>query len=147
MKILSAKIIILGLLAAAVAISPIVANAQDASTNTPAKPKAKKSEHLVFNGKVTDIDTNTLTLVVGKRTFEITSETNITKDGKPSNLSGGVVGEAVAGSYKQGADGKMTATSIHFGAKTKDAKSKEGKKKNKQASSESLENVTNSMVN
>lgn len=130
MKITIAKIMTLGLLAVAVMAAPLAVSAQDAPASAPAKSKGKKSEHLVFNGKLTSVDTNALTLTVGKRTFEITSDTKINKHGKPATLSEGVVGETVAGSYKQGADGKLIATTVNFGKKSKDANAT-GKKKQK----------------
>jgi hypothetical protein len=58
-------------------------------------------------------------LTVGERTFEITSDTKISKDGQPAILSDGVVGEKVGGAYKKSDDGKLAATTIHFGDKKK----------------------------
>ena len=55
---------------------------------------------------MTAVDTNAMTLTVGKRTFNMTSETIVTKDGKPAVLADGVVGEPVRGSYKKNADGE-----------------------------------------
>jgi hypothetical protein len=112
----------LSLFAAAMIVLPMPAPAQDAaSTNAPVKPK--KHDHSVFNGKLGAIDTNAMTLTVGERTFEITSDTKITKDGKPATLADGVVGETVSGAYKKDADGKLIATSIHFGEKKHKKKS------------------------
>ena len=143
------KITVLNLFAAAmVAMS---AYAQDAApTNAPAAPeqkadapvKHKKSDHLVFKGKLSAVDTNSMTLTVGKRTFEITSETRITKDGQPATLSDGVLGEKASGAYKKDADGKLTATSIRFGAK-----SPVEMKKKKQANPDSTGGTTNSVPN
>ena len=117
----------LSLFAAAIVAMPVSAQAQDAtSTNAPAAPvKHKKHDHSVFNGKLSAIDTNAMTLTVGERTFEITSETKITKDGKPATLADGVVDETVGGAYKKDAEGKLTATSIHFGEKAHKKKSDE----------------------
>lgn len=116
----------LSLFAAAMIALPAPAQAQDTtSTNAPAAPvKHKKHDHSVFNGKLSAVDTNAMTLTVGERTFEITSETKITKDGKPATLADGVVGETVGGAYKKDAEGKLTATSIHFGANEKKHKKK-----------------------
>jgi len=129
--------------------APAVTRAQDA-TNAPAAEapvKHKKSEHATvpFNGKLSAIDTNAMTLTVGARTFEITSETKITKAGQPATLSDGVVGEPVGGAYKKNADGKLSATSVHFGAKS-DGTSTEGKKKKKKAAAESTGTSTNSVA-
>ena len=47
-------------------------------------------------------------------------QTKITKDGKPATLEDGVVGEPVSGYVKPTDDGKMAATTVHFGAKAAD---------------------------
>ena len=123
------KITTLSLLAAAIIAAPVIARAQDA-TNTPATSgqetpvKHKKHSILPFHGTLTAIDTNAMTLTIGTRTFEITSDTKITKDGQPATLSDGVVGEMAGGAYKKGADGKLNATTISFGAKATGEKHK-----------------------
>jgi len=155
MKMTMNKTIALGLLAGALLIQPATSGAQtSASTNAPAvteptpiqttnapAKKHKKHDHSVFNGKLSAIDTNGMTLTVGERTFEITSATKITKDARPATLADGVVGEMVGGAYKKGADGKLTATSISFGGKS------EGTKKKKKALVESSGSSTNSLPN
>jgi len=141
----------LSLFAAAIVAAPVTARAQDASTNAPAaaaeqtapaKHKNKKHETMVFNGKLGALDTKAMTLTVGQLTFEITSETKITKDTLPATLADGVVGELVGGAYKKGTDGKLTATSIHFGSKSGGEK----KKKNK-THPDSSGSATNSVPN
>lgn len=141
----------LSLLAATLLAAPAVVRAQDSATNVPpsgagqpAPPahKAKKHDHTVFNGKLASVDTKAMNLTVGERTFEITSETKITKAGQPATLADGVVGEPVAGTYKKGTDGKLTAMSIHFGAKA------EGEKKNKKkAKADNNDGSTNNVPN
>ena len=111
------------------------------NTNAPVK-KHRKHEHPVFNGKLVAVDTNAMTLTVGKRTFEITSDTKIFKDGKPATLSDGVAGEMIGGTYKKEAYGKLTATSIRFGEKTDGEK-----KKKKKASPDDMNGSTNSVPN
>ena len=146
MKATMLKITVLGLFAVAVVTAPAITRAQDA-TNAPAAAEApvkhKKSERatLPFSGKLSALDTNAMTLTVGARTFEITSETKITKGGQPATLSAGAVGEPVGGAFKKTSDGKLIATTIHFGAKSEGAT----KKKTKPAS-ESTETSTNSMA-
>jgi len=144
------KITALSLFAAAIAAAPTVTRAQDA-TNTPmaadqafvqttnAPVKHKKHDTMPFHGKLSAIDTNAMTLTVGTHTFEITSETKITKDGQPAVLSDGVVGEMARGAYKKGADGKSSATSVHFGAKSAGEK--------KKANPDSTGSTTNSATN
>jgi len=144
------KISALNLFAAAIIALPAVSQAQETTApSTPSAPeqkseapaKHKKHDHSVFNGKISAIDTKAMTLTVGERTFEITSETKISKDGKPATLADGVAGETVGGAYKKNADGKLTATSIHFGAKS------EGEKKHKKKSDLETGSSTNSVPN
>lgn len=132
------KIKIMGLLGAVLIAASATVSAQDAaSSNAPAgseqkaEPhhKHKKSDVIPFHGKLSAVDDKAMTLKIGERTIEITSETKITKDGKPATLADGVVGEPVRGAYKKGAEGKLTAISIHFGEKS------ESKKREKQNSS------------
>jgi hypothetical protein len=121
------------LFAAAIMAAPTPSRAQDAmstnapavsdqtavpATNAPAK-KIKKHDRLVFNGKLVAVDTNAMTLTVGARTFEITSDTKIVKDGSPATLSDGVVGEMAVGSYKKAPDDKLDALTVRFGEKKK----------------------------
>ena len=63
-----------------------------------------------------------MTFTVGTLTLQVTSDTLITKDGKSATLADGVVGEQVSGAYKKTDDGKLNATSVHFGAKAEKAK-------------------------
>jgi hypothetical protein len=82
----------------------------DAGTNKVAKGGP-------FNGKLAAIDKSAKTIVVGKRTIQVTSETKIKKVGKPATLDEGVVGEAVSGYVKPNAEGKLVATTVNFGPK------------------------------
>ena len=70
-----------------------------------------------FHGKLAAVDKVAKTITVGKRTFEITSETKIKKAGKPATLEDGTVGEMVSGYIKPSADGKLIATTVNFGPK------------------------------
>jgi hypothetical protein len=114
--------LILGLFATAIITAPVLSRAQDAGTNTappaqnePVKPK--KHESSVFRGTVGAVDTKAMTLTVGKRTFDVTSETKLTKNGEPAVLSDIAVGDKVGGAYKKTDDGKLTATTINDGKK------------------------------
>jgi hypothetical protein len=125
------KIAVLSLFAAALVAMPALSRAEGTSTNAtassdqpPAKPK--KHDNLPFHGNLSAVDTKAMTLTVGTLTLQVTSDTLITKDGKSATLADGVVGELVSGAYKKTNDGKLNATSIHFGAKAE--------KKNKEAS-------------
>ena len=120
------KTSLLTMLAVAVAGLPVCASAKD--TNAPAiekkEPKTKKSSVLPFHGKLKAVDKTAKTISVGQLTILITSETKISKGGKPATLEDGVIGEDVSGAYKKGEDGKLTATSLHFGPKPEKTKVK-----------------------
>ena len=122
------------LLTAAIAGLPVQLLAQ--STNTPPaakksavakkEPAAKKKEAHPFRGKLAAVDKTAKTIKVGESIYQITSDTKITKAGKPATLEDGVVGEPVTGYVKPTEDGKMAATKVTFGPKTDD---KGGEKK------------------
>lgn len=115
-----AKITTLSLLAAAIIAAPALLRAADVSTNAPVTVVPKPGIHsgIPFHGKVTAVDANAMTLTVGNLTLQVTSDTKISKDGKPAKLSDGVVGEQVRGAYRKSDGGKLnSATTIHFGAK------------------------------
>ena len=125
-----------GLLAVAIAAMPAQLLAQ--STNKPAADTkaavkkdttAKKKQAHPFHGKLAAVDKVAKTIKVGESIYQITSETKITKAGKPATLEDGVVGEPVSGYVKPTGDGKMTATMVRFGAKVEEPGT--DKKKNK----------------
>ncbi len=126
MKTNIAKLTCFAFLAAALIAAPGISRAQD-STNAPAaQTPAPKKHGLPFRGKVATVETNAMTFTVGTRTFGITSETKITKEGKPAVFADIAVGENVTGYYKTDDAGKLTATTVKVGApKKKDAPKKE----------------------
>jgi len=89
----------------------------------------KKSDTPPFNGKITAVDATAKSITLsGKaaRVMHITSETRITKDGKPATFDDAKVGEDVGGQYKDVA-GKLQALSLRIGQPP--AKKKDGEKK------------------
>jgi hypothetical protein len=134
----------IALLVAAVFALPSALLAQ---TNAkPAKPAADKKQAAEknetaekkpsagpFHGKLAAMDKTAKTISVGKRTFQITSETKMFKAGKPATLDEGVVGEEVSGYVKPTDDGKLVATKVNFGPKkaAEEAKGSEKKKEEK----------------
>ena len=122
------KIGALSLLGLAIAGLPVQSLAQ--TTNKPAAEKkekaAKKPSAGPFHGKLAALDKAAKTITVGKRTFQITSETKIIKAGKPATLEDGVVDETVSGYVQPTEDGKLVATKVTFGPK---AENKGGEKK------------------
>lgn len=116
------KLTALSLFAAMVAVPGFV-RAQDATANASSlnestPHKFQKHSTIPFRGKLDAVNTNTMTLTVGKRTFQVTSDTKIFKDNQPVTLSEGVVGEPVRGAYKKAEAGKLEALTVHFGAKS-----------------------------
>jgi hypothetical protein len=105
---------LLGLLAVAMAGTPIALRAQNAPAAAPKKAAPRTQS---VHGKLKAVDNTAKTLSVGQQTIQITSETKITKANKPATLTDGVVGEDVVVSYKKTADGKLDATTVRFGAK------------------------------
>ena len=110
------KFALLGLLAVAVAGTPVALRAQD-TTNAPAAAKKPSKRVIPFHGKLKAIDNTAKTISVGTETIQITSETKITKVGKPATLEDGTVGDNVAGAYRKDADGNLNAISLRFGPK------------------------------
>lgn len=104
---------LLALLAAAMAVVPIRLSAAEAEN--PAAERPASSKVVPFHGKLDAVDKTAMTITVGKRTFQITSETKIMKDGKPAILDDAAVGDTVGGAYKKADDGKLTATMVRFG--------------------------------
>jgi len=124
----------LALLAAALAGAPAQLSAQTTNNAAAAKKSAAAKKDAAtkskgahpFRGKLASVDKVAKTIKVGESVYQITSETKITKDGKPAVLEDGVVGEPVTGYVRPTADGKMAARTVHFGAK---ADAKGGSKK------------------
>jgi len=101
------------------------------------KGEKKKSDTVVFNGKITAVDATAKTITLsGKlaRVIQITSDTRITKDGQPATFDAAKVGEDVGGQYRDVA-GKLNATVLRIGppppAKKKDGDEKKGDEKKK----------------
>src|SRR6266566_2085672 len=123
------KFTIPSLLVSAMVILPLQAHAQE-KTKPEAKETKKKSSPHPFHGTLMAVDKAAKTITVGKTTYTITSETKITKAGKPATLEDGVIGEKVTGYIKPADDGKSVASTVHFGAKP-DAKASEKKSEKK----------------
>jgi len=126
------KVLVLSLLA--VALAPSQALAQE-KKQTPAAEKKKGNPNPPIHGKIAAVDKTAKTITVGKTTIQITSETKITKAGKPATLDDATVGEQVTAHGKKGDDGKYVAKSVRFGPKAEgedkgEKKKKKGKKEN-----------------
>ena len=141
------KLTAISLFAVAIVVAPAAETTNAPAAGQEAPAKHKKTEHgtLPFRGKLSAIDKNAMTIAVGERTFEITSETKITKDNVPATLADGVVGEMVGGAYKKNADGKLSATSIHFGLPAGRQNPEGAKPKTKKPAADNAESSTNSL--
>ncbi len=126
------KAVVLSIMATALSVGTFRAPAQT-NTTPPAAKEKKKATGFPFRGKVASIDNTAKTITVGERTFQITSKTRVTRDGKPATLEDGKVGEPVTGYVKKSEDGKLNATTVHFGAK---ASSKPKEKAEKEGDNE-----------
>jgi hypothetical protein len=99
---------------------PATINAQDAAaTNSPSATMPAKKHGATFKGKVSAVDATAMTVTVASKTYNITSETKITKDGKPATLADVVVDDTVGGTYKTDASGKLNALTLRDGVKKK----------------------------
>ncbi len=115
----------------------------DASVCAAEKPKDKsadaakveKKKQVPFRGKVSTVDKVAKAIALeGKekqRVFQITSETKITRDGKPAVFDDVAAGESVGGLARENAAGKMEVVTLNVGAKPGKAKSDEAKKEKK----------------
>ncbi len=120
------KICLTSLTVAAIGLMPIALRAEPtnkAATKAAAESKetAKKPVAGPFHGKLAALDKSLKTITVGKRTFQVTSETQIKKAGKPATLEDGIVGEEVSGYVKPDESGKLIATKVNFGPKAANA--------------------------
>lgn len=93
------------------------------------KGKVERPKFLPFHGSLDAVDKTAKTVKVGERTFQVTSETKITKTGKPATLDDAKVGEEVAGSYKQADGGRLELRSLRLGSKASDSKPAKEEKK------------------
>jgi len=112
--------------------APCVPAAEGTNEKATQAPKSEhKQKQIPFHGKVSAIDKTAKTISLeGKeksRTFQITSETRITKDGKPAMLDALTVGEMVSGSYKENSAGRMEVASLNVGSKPGNPKHREKK--------------------
>jgi len=112
------------LLATIIAVAPMQGLAQEKKKEDPAAaekkspPKGEKQGALVpFHGKLVAVDKHAKTIKIGERSFQITSETKLSKAGKPATLDDAVVGDEVGGNYQKNADGTLSAKIVRFGPK------------------------------
>ena len=102
--------------------------------STPESKHEGKQKQMPFRGKVSAVDKTKKTVTMeGKekgRTFQITSATKITKEGKPALLDDVIVGQTIGGLAKENA-GKWEIVTLSVGANAKKGKDGENKGENK----------------
>jgi hypothetical protein len=102
-----------------VAASVIIAAQPLISADKPAEKKeVAASRAIPFRGKIASVDKQANTVKVGERTFQINSDTKITKAGKAATLDAASIGEDVGGSYREGTDKRLNVVSLRIGAKS-----------------------------
>lgn len=81
-------------------------------------PGQAKAKALPYGGTISakTADSITVKAKTAEKTFAVTADTKIVKDGKPAKLDDAVVGDAVGVSYMDNA-GKLEAKSLRLGAK------------------------------
>lgn len=132
------QIALFALVAAALIAAPAVLRAEDKPATKPeagqeAAHGAKKKGGTPFHGNLASVDTAASTITVGSTTISITSETKITKNGKPATLADLTVGDKIGGSYKKSEDGKLNATTVRVGDKPEKGEGKKPKKADQSA--------------
>jgi hypothetical protein len=129
--------IVLALLTAAMVFAGSATQAAESAKDKSVQPPKSegKPKQMPFRGKVNAVDKTAKTVTLeGKeknRTFQITSETKITKDGKPAVMDDVLVGQIVGGLAKETAAGKLEVVTLNIGAKVGKAKDAEKKGENK----------------
>ena len=131
------KLFRLSLLVALIAgVPPTVRAAEGYKDKSTQAPKSEnRAKQLPFRGKVSAVDKTAKTITLaGKekgRTFQITSGTKITKDGKPAVLDDVTVGESVRGVAKENPTGKLEIVTLKVGALAGNPKPNEKKSETK----------------
>lgn len=121
------KLALIAAFMGALALSPQSGFAQEKKSDKAADKKTEgqgdvkkapnQNRALPFRGKVDAVDKKAKTITVGSRVMNVTAETKFNKDGKTVTLADLVVGEPIRGSFRQSADGKLTAITINLGQK------------------------------
>ena len=123
MKTKMSGIALVSLLTTLLAFAPTLGLAEEKKLEKAAAEKKepskgeKKEGRIPFHGKLVAVDKTAKTITVGERTFQITSESKLSKAGKPATLDDAAVGDEVAGNYQKAEDGKLHAKTVRFGAK------------------------------
>src|SRR5690242_9924575 len=91
---------------------PVAAADAKPAENKEAVPRATP-----LRGKIDAIDKQAKSFKINERTFQITSETKIEKDGKPATFDHAAVGQNVTGSYREGTDKTLSVVLLRIGGR------------------------------
>jgi hypothetical protein len=89
-----------------------------AATSLEAGNPTKKTRALPYHGKVASVDASSRTFTIGKRTFAVTNDTKITRDGATAASNDIVSGEMVGGSYWRKDDGTLELKTVKISTKS-----------------------------
>lgn len=109
------KLILALLVAAFAAVTTLPTIAADDAK--PAEKKEAPVRALPLRGKIDAIDKQAKTFKINERTFHVTAETRIIKDGKPGTFDDAAAGQDVTGAYREGADKHLNVVSLRIGAR------------------------------
>jgi len=122
MKQMMVRIAMVAFFAGALVVVPALSRGDDtgATTQPASEPSAGGTAQgpTKFYGTVTAIDTTANTFTINDQVYQISGETQMTRNGKSATLADAVVGEPARGSYTQDSSGKMNVTKVRFGKKT-----------------------------
>jgi hypothetical protein len=119
----SKSMLITGICMAALALSVAPrasANSQKNEAEASASP-AMSARGIPYHGKIDSVDASAKTFTItgksGTRTFMMTDDTKVMKDGATAMATDVMAGEMVRGQYMKKSDGMMVAKSVMLGAK------------------------------
>jgi hypothetical protein len=116
-------------LVAGLVCAPARLSAQSTNKSVDKKEAAaKKPSSGPFHGKLSAIDKSARTITVGKRTFQVTSDTKIKRADKPASLNDAIVGEEISGYIRPTDEGKLVATTVNLGPKNQPGNGKKAEK-------------------
>jgi hypothetical protein len=102
------------------------ADGSAANSSDPAAKTEKAAKRVPFRGKISAVDVIAKTFTLeGKekpRTFRVTADTRLKKDGKDVSFDDLKVGEILGGQYREGTEGKLEAITVNIGAKAEKEK-------------------------
>ena len=96
-------------------IIPVLIAAFALTTFSAAAADTPAARPVPFRGKVDSVNKTAKTFKINDRTFNVTSDTKITKAGKPATFDDVKVGEDASGQYREGADKKLNVVSLRVG--------------------------------